>query len=80
MKVVYTNHHHIGTMRHNANMFVGHRIMLNLEYCIIVRFLLDISFFSFNLTAVWEGMSTAVNNNKKNKHKKNPANSKVGGT
>ena len=30
-------------MRNNANSFVGHRIMLNLEYCIIVRFLLDIS-------------------------------------
>ena len=55
--------------------------MLNLEYCIIARFLLDISFFSFNLTAVWEGMSTAENNKKKNKQKKkNPANSKVGGT
>ena len=66
-------------MRNNANMFVGKRIMLNLEYCIIVRFLLDISFFSFNLTAVWEGMSTAENNKKK-QTKKTPANSKVGGT
>ena len=46
-------------MRNNANMFVGHRIMLNLEYCII----------SFNLTAVWEGMSTAEKNQKKKQKK-----------
>ena len=37
-------------MRNNANMLVGHRIMLNLKYCIIVRLRLDISFFSFILT------------------------------
>ena len=53
--------------------------MLNLEYCIIVRFLLDISFFSFILTTVWEGMSITGKKNK-TKKKKETANSKVGGT
>ena len=54
--------------------------MLNLEYCIIVRFLPDISFI---LTTVWEGMSTVwegMSTTGKKKQKTPPANSKVGGT
>ena len=43
--------------------------MLNLEYCIIVRFLLHISFFSFILTTVWEGMSTTEKNKTKQQNK-----------